>query len=100
MSVSKTVRIIQRRSSTAAEDIGPGDGHRVSVPPPDLAHSLADAFALPLGPEPVKIADNLWGQEPDVFFNVQKYWRTIQNYVAELFSWHGLDVVLAEVSKG
>jgi len=71
-------------------------GYRTIVLSTDIAHSLADAFALPLGPEPVKIAGNLWGQEPDVFFNVQKYWRTIQSYVAELFSWHGLDEVMAE----
>ena len=71
-------------------------GYRTIVLSTDVAHSLADAFSLPLGPEPVKIAHNLWGQEPDVFFNVQKYWRTIQNYVAELFSWHGLDEVMAE----
>jgi arsenite-transporting ATPase len=71
-------------------------GYRTIVLSTDIAHSLTDAFAMPLGPEPVKIADNLWGQEPDVFFNVQKYWGTIQGYVAELFSWHGLDEVMAE----
>src|SRR5437867_8089374 len=71
-------------------------GYRTIVLSTDIAHSLTDAFELPLGPEPVKIADNLWGQEPDVFFNVQKYWGTIQRYVAELFSWHGLDEVMAE----
>ena len=71
-------------------------GYRTIVLSTDIAHSLADAFDLPLGSEPVKIADNLWGQEPDVFFNVQRYWRTIQSYVAELFSWHGLDEVMAE----
>jgi len=71
-------------------------GYRTIVLSTDIAHSLADAFAVPLGPEPVKIAENLWGQEPDVFFNVQKYWGTIQRYVAELFSWHGLDEVMAE----
>jgi arsenite-transporting ATPase len=71
-------------------------GYRTIVISTDIAHSLADAFDVPLGPEPVKIAENLWGQEPDVFFNVQKYWGTIQHYVAELFSWHGLDEVMAE----
>jgi arsenite-transporting ATPase len=71
-------------------------GYRTIVLSTDVAHSLADAFDLPLGPEPVKIADNLWGQEPDVFFNVQKYWGTIQRYVAELFAWRGLDEVMAE----
>lgn len=71
-------------------------GYRTIVLSTDIAHSIADAFDVPLGPEPVKITDRLWGQEPDVFFNVQKYWRTIQTYVAELFSWHGLDEVMAE----
>ena len=71
-------------------------GYRTIVLSTDIAHSLADAFDLSLGPVPVKIADDLWGQEPDVFFNVQKYWGTIQRYVAELFSWHGLDEVMAE----
>src|SRR3954470_10239335 len=62
----------------------------------DIAHSLADAFDVPLGAEPTEIAPNLWGQEPDVYYNIGRYWRTIQTYVAELFSWHGLDEVLAE----
>ena len=62
----------------------------------DIAHSLADAFDRPLGPEPVQIGENLWGQEPDVYFNIARYWGTIQDYVAQLFSWHGLDEVLAE----
>src|SRR5205823_201684 len=71
-------------------------GARTIVFSTDIAHSLSDALGVPLGPEPVEIAPNLWGQEPDVFYNVQRYWRTIQRYVAELFSWHGLDEVMAE----
>jgi arsenite-transporting ATPase len=71
-------------------------GLRTLVLSTDIAHSLADAYDLPMGPEPVQIAPNLWGQEPDVYFNIARYWRTIQNYVAQLFSWHGLDEVMAE----
>jgi len=71
-------------------------GLRTLVLSTDIAHSLADAFDLPLGPEPGEIAPNLWGQEPDVYFNIARYWRTIQNYVTQLFSWHGLDEVMAE----
>jgi arsenite-transporting ATPase len=71
-------------------------GHRTIVLSTDIAHSLADAFDMPLGPEPTPIAENLWGQEPDVYFNIGRYWRTIQSYMAELFSWRGLDEVLAE----
>jgi arsenite-transporting ATPase len=71
-------------------------GYRTMVLSTDIAHSLADAFDLPLGPEPTQIAPNVWGQEPDVYFNIGRYWRTIQSYMAELFSWRGLDAVLAE----
>jgi len=71
-------------------------GYRTIVLSTDIAHSLADALQLPLGPEPRTIAPNLDAQEPDVFFNVQRYWGTIQSYVATLFSWHGLDEVMAE----
>ncbi|HEY6056756.1 MAG TPA: ArsA family ATPase [Candidatus Limnocylindrales bacterium] len=71
-------------------------GYRTIVLSTDIAHSLADAFDVPLGPEPSEIVSNLWGQEPDVYFNIERYWKTIQAYVAELFSWHGLDEVMAE----
>jgi arsenite-transporting ATPase len=71
-------------------------GYRTIVLSTDIAHSLADALDIKLGPEPAEIAPNLWAQEPDVYFNIGRYWRTIQNYVADLFSWHGLDEVLAE----
>jgi len=71
-------------------------GARTIVLSTDIAHSLADAYGVPLGPEPSQIEPNLWGQEPDVYFNIGRYWRTIQTYMAELFSWRGLDAVMAE----
>ena len=71
-------------------------GSRTLVLSTDIAHSLADAFDRPLAPEPIQIGENLWGQEPDVYFNIARYWGTIQDYVGQLFSWHGLDEVLAE----
>lgn len=73
-----------------------GHGHRTIVLSTDIAHSLADAFGVRLGPEPSEIAPNLVGQEPDVYFNIGRYWGTIQTYMAELFSWRGLDSVMAE----
>ena len=71
-------------------------GKRTIVLSTDIAHSLADAFDVKLGPEPTHITENLWGQEPDVYFNIGRYWRTIQSYMTELFSWRGLDEVMAE----
>jgi arsenite-transporting ATPase len=71
-------------------------GLRTIVLSTDIAHSLADAFEVPLGPEATEIAPNLHGQEPDVYYNIARYWATIQNYVSELFAWRGLDDVMAE----
>jgi arsenite-transporting ATPase len=71
-------------------------GVRTLVVSTDIAHSLADALDTPVGPEPRQIAENLWAHEPDVFFNISRYWRTIQSYFSSLFSWGGLDEVMAE----
>ena len=70
-------------------------GLRTIVLSTDIAHSLGDAFGMQLGPEPVEIAPNLWAQEPDVYFNIGRYWGTIQAYMTQLFSWRGLDSVMA-----
>ena len=71
-------------------------GYRTIVLSTDAAHSLGDAFDRRLGPEPIEIAHNLWGQESEVFHNIDKYWGTIQEYVSSLLRWRGLDDVLAE----
>lgn len=71
-------------------------GKRTLVISTDIAHSLADSFDVPLGGEPTKIVENLWGQESDVYFNVRRHWGTIQRYMQSVFKWRGLDDVLAE----
>ena len=71
-------------------------GYKTIVLSTDIAHSLADSFDRPLGAEPVQIAPNLWGQESDVYYNVRKYWGTIQSYVSSVLQWRGLDTVVAE----
>ncbi len=71
-------------------------GYRTIVLSTDAAHSLADSFDRPLGPEPTLIAPNLWGQESEVFHNIEKYWGTIQSYVSSVLQWRGLDAVMAE----
>ena len=71
-------------------------GMRTLIVSTDIAHSLADALDVPVGPTPREIAPNLWAHEPDVFFNISRYWRTIQSYFSSLFQWGGLDEVMAE----
>jgi arsenite-transporting ATPase len=71
-------------------------GYRTVVLSTDAAHSLADSFDLPLGPEPAPIAANLWGQETDVYYNLEKYWGTVQQWLRALLSWRGLDELVAD----
>ena len=71
-------------------------GQRTLLVSTDIAHSLSDTLDRPVGPEPTLVSENFWAQEPDVFFNISRYWRTIQAYFASLFSWGGLDEVMAE----
>jgi len=62
----------------------------------DSAHSLGDSLDVRLGPEPVEVAPNLWGQETDVYYNLQKYFGTVQAWLSALLAWRGVDEVLAE----
>jgi arsenite-transporting ATPase len=71
-------------------------GHRTIVISTDAAHSLADSFDYLLGPEPTLVADNLWGQELDVLYQMDKYWGDVQKYFATVLAWRGLDDLIAE----
>jgi len=71
-------------------------GYRTVVLSTDPAHSLADAFGTPLGPEPVPVASNLWGQETDVYFNLRRWWGTVHNWLRALLLWQGMDEMEAD----
>lgn len=71
-------------------------GYRTVVVSTDPAHSLADSFDMPLGPEPTPVADNLWGQEIDLLYQMEKYWGNVQVYLSALLAWRGMDELIAE----
>ncbi|GAB4559570.1 MAG: ArsA family ATPase [Anaerolineae bacterium] len=71
-------------------------GYRTIVISTDAAHSLADSFDQPLGPEPTQVAANLWGQELDLLYQMEKYWGKVQEYLAAVFAWRGMDSLIAE----
>jgi len=73
-----------------------GLGYRTLVMSTDAAHSLGDSFDMPMGGEPVPIVDNLWGQELDVFREIDRNWGTLQDWLKVLMAWRGLDEVVAE----
>lgn len=71
-------------------------GYKTLVLSTDPAHSLADAFDTPLGPEPVSVRENLWGQEVNVLEDLNRYWGEVHEYLSALFATRGLDEVVAE----
>jgi arsenite-transporting ATPase len=71
-------------------------GHRTVVLSTDLAHSLADAFDRPLGPEPVEVAPRLFAQETDIYFNIRTYWGRVQEWVNTLLAWRQVDELVAD----
>ena len=71
-------------------------GLRTVVLSTDTAHSLGDSLDTPLGPVPKPVVDNLWAQECDVYYNLETYWGTVQNWVEAVLTWRGMDNVLAE----
>jgi len=62
----------------------------------DTAHSLADSLEAEIGPEPVEIHPNLWAQEVDARYSMDKYWGKVQKYMIALFSKQGVEDVVAE----
>lgn len=71
-------------------------GYRTIAISTDSAHSLADSFDTPLGSEPTLVTDNLWGQEINVLDQTEKYLGSLKRYFASMFSWRGLDRIVAE----
>ncbi len=71
-------------------------GYRTVVLSTDAAHSLADSFDVALGPEPVEIAPNLWGQEIEVLHELDQHWSRLQEYMNTLLTSQGLEGVVAE----
>lgn len=71
-------------------------GHKTIAISTDPAHSLGDSFDMRLGAEPVQIAPNLWGQETDVYFNLERWWGTVQEWIKMLMAWNGIDELTAD----
>ncbi|TEU01625.1 MAG: ArsA family ATPase [Anaerolineales bacterium] len=60
----------------------------------DTAHSLADSLDTTLGPEPVEVIPNRWGQEVDIYYSIQKHWAKLQEYLAALLVWRVMNALV------
>ncbi len=71
-------------------------GYRTVVVSTDAAHSLGDSFDISIGNEPLEIAPHLKAQEIDVLHQMEKYWGTVQEWLASVLSWRGMDKLIAD----
>lgn len=71
-------------------------GHKTLVMSTDPAHSLGDAFALPLGDEPTELVPGLFGQQIEAQSRLEAHWGTVRDYLANLFDWGGAHSIAAE----
>src|SRR5713101_9490082 len=75
-------------------------GMRTLVCSTDPAHSLGDAFDIPLGdaPTPIRgvVGGALLAQQLDARARLEESWGEVREYVTALLDWAGADAVEAE----
>jgi arsenite-transporting ATPase len=72
------------------------DGHRTLVLSTDAAHSLADAFGVPIGPDPTPVDTCLFVQQVDAQQRFERSWSEIQGYLRTVLEAAGSDPITAE----
>ncbi len=71
-------------------------GHRTLVLSTDAAHSLADAFGVPVGAEPVEVEPRCWVQQVDSQRRFERSWAEVQDYLLTVLDATGVDPIAAE----
>lgn len=71
-------------------------GDRTLVMSTDPAHSLADAFDVPLGDAPREVAPRLDAQQIDTQTQLETFWGEIHEQLMAVFNWGGVDGIAAE----
>jgi arsenite-transporting ATPase len=88
---------VGKTTISAATAIRAADmGYRTLVMSTDPAHSLADAFDMPLGDEPTPVVENLDAQQIDSQKRLEESWGDVRDHLTELFDWSGLKGIEAE----
>jgi arsenite/tail-anchored protein-transporting ATPase len=83
-------------ASAATATLAAGIGRKTLVVSTDPAHSLADAFAVPLGSEPTEVDTGLYGMQVDAQLRFEQTWREVQSYLLTVLERAGVDTMQAE----
>jgi arsenite-transporting ATPase len=62
----------------------------------DIAHSLADALAVPLGDQPLDVVPGLWAVQVDTQDRFESAWRDVQRYLVDMLARSGIDPISAD----
>jgi len=71
-------------------------GLRTVVLSTDPAHSLSDSLCAPLGAEPTRVGERLYGQEVQAQREMEAHWSAVQRWLGQLLSERGVMDVAAE----
>lgn len=71
-------------------------GFKTLVISTDPAHSLGDSFDIELGPSPIKIAENLSGQEISVYGDLNLNWEVVRAHFAHIMEVQGVKGIYVE----
>jgi arsenite-transporting ATPase len=71
-------------------------GQRTLVLSTDAAHSLADAFDLPLVGPATPVSERLWAEQLGAEERLEDGWTEIRDWMVALLDWAGADAVEAE----
>jgi arsenite-transporting ATPase len=81
-------------AGTAA--LAAAQGMRTLVLSTDAAHSLADAYGTPVGPQPTEVAPRLNVLQVDAQRRFEESWKVVQGYLLDVLEVVGVDPVTAE----
>ena len=91
------------RAASASRRVAAGTAALAAAPatarwccPPTPRTRSADAFGVPVGPEPTEVADRLCVQQVDAQRRFEQSWAEIQGYLLSVLDVAGVDPVAAE----
>lgn len=88
---------VGKTTTAAATAVRAADaGRSVLAISTDPAHSLADAFGVPLGDAPELVVGDLWGVQVDAQRRLEEDWAQIQAYLMEVLDFSGVGGLEAE----
>ena len=71
-------------------------GRRTLLVSSDMAHNLSDITEVPIGHAGALVAENLHALEVDILAEIRENWAPIQEYMADIAAFVGLDGAVAE----